>query len=174
MTNIIVPVGLSDREMIEYENEFRRAMLEGLKRRLAGHGIRKVGVIGTSRRGWEWGAQLGDGTPVMCKTRVEELTKYDPSHDMAEPTFFEFCCGHVARKLLAVAEALRNPPKPLDHVKAGRLPTGDGLTYLELGSELAHVMGDAAYELDAELRGEKELSDPTRATNLNPESSTPR
>ena len=87
--------------------------------------------------------------------------------------FAELVARHIADRVLEEAHRIRYPEPAPDQVKLGRLGF-DGFMALEIGAELRHLLGDQAYEMDAEMRGEKEPDDPTRATSLNPASSTPK
>jgi len=172
--DLILPCELSVDEQRRDEQRFNRRMVRELEKRLRPLGFIRVVYGGSSAKYWDCLANMGDGTPVRVRVRVEELTKLDPMNDQGMTEGFIACCAnYVSSKLFAEAERIRKPPEPVDHVKHGVI-RGDGFVRIELGGELAKIMGDAAYELDAEMAGEKEPDDPTRATNLNPASSTPK
>lgn len=164
---------IKDEELPEAERVFKQIIADRLQNYLQPHGFRGVKIWGTSDLYWILESALGDGTPVTAKLEVAECMAADPDGELGmSGEFCELCTQVAARKLLAAAEEIRESKKAeADPVKAGVLKS-DGINSLELGSELAQVLGDAAYDLAAEIRGEQ-MPSYLKVSNLNPGSSTP-
>jgi len=154
------------------EQRFRDVLGSGLARRLRWDGFQRVDLGGSSGRRWSIFAVMGDGTAVPVRLRVEDFTARDPDNKLGmSDDFIDHCIDVAYKKVMAKAEEMRAPKQAPDPVRRGVVGF-DGFAGLELGDELKHALGDEAYVLDAEMRGDK-VPDRKAVTSLNPASSTP-
>ena len=173
-TGLVAPMPFGRHEQRAREADFRAYLLERMRAFLKPYGFTGCAVGGDSDRAWTVVAEMGDGTPVKVRVAAGDVIQLDPHGEMGmSDGFAELVARHIADRVLEEAHRIRYPEPAPDQVKLGRLGF-DGFMALEIGAELRHLLGDQAYEMDAEMRGEKEPDDPTRATNLRPASSTPR
>ena len=172
MPDLLIPCDLDDSEVNRWELWFKEYLVAHLQRFLQPVGFRGVKIGGTSAMYWTLEGTLGDGTPVFARLEAADCIKCDPEgHLGLGESFCDLCVKVAADRLLDAAAEARAPKPDVDPVKAGVIKS-DGVANVELGSELRRVLGDAVYDLAAELRGDQQPSY-LKATNLNPGSSTP-